>query len=284
VTSLLLDGVTAADDGSRTRIEAEQVARQALGADDLPEFDHLLAVARRAYPNREENIVHCDNIPCGLLRRWLVEVSQRLVARGLLSRVDDGPWLLADELVAGLRGATSGEDLRAAANRRRSEYAWTRAHPGPIHVGEPDAMPDVSKLPDAARRLNGALMWMVSQEYPPDREVDAADALAVGAAGSPGTYTGPAKVVLSERDFGKVRPGDVMVCPVTTPAWTLLFATAGALVTDAGGVLSHAAIVAREHGIPAVLGTGDLTTRVHDGDVITVNGTAGTVQRAHQTT
>jgi rifampicin phosphotransferase len=142
----------------------------------------------------------------------------------------------------------------------------------------------VSKLPDAARRLNGALLWMVSQEYPPDREVDAADALAVGAAGSPGTYTGPAKVVLSERDFGKVRPGDVMVCPVTTPAWTLLFATAGALVTDAGGVLSHAAIVAREHGIPAVLGTSDLTTRVHDGDVITVDGTAGTVQRAHQTT
>lgn len=277
VTSLLLDGVTAADDGSQTRAEAERAAREALGADDVAEFDGLLAAARRAYPNREDNIVHCDNIPCGLLRRWLVEASRRLVARGLLSRVDDGPWLLADELVAGLRGATSADDLRAAVNRRRSEYAWTRAHPGPIHVGEPDAMPDVSKLPDAARRLNGALMWMVSQEYPPDRDVDAADALAVGAAGSPGTYTGPAKVVLSERDFGKVRPGDVMVCPVTTPAWTLLFATAGALVTDAGGVLSHAAIVAREHGIPAVLGTGDLTTRVNDGDLLTVDGTNGTV-------
>jgi len=279
VTSLLLDGVTAADDGSQTRVQAEQTARDALGEDDLAEFERLLAAARRAYPNREENIVHCDNIPCGLLRRWLGEAARRLVARGLLGRVDDGPWLTADELVAGLRGATSGQNLRGAVDRRRSEYAWTRAHPGPVHVGEPDASPDVSKLPDAARRLNGALLWMVGQEYPPERDVDASDALAVGAPGSPGTHTGPAKVVLTERDFGKVRPGDVMVCPVTTPAWTLLFATAGALVTDAGGVLSHAAIVAREHGIPAVLGTGDLTSKVNDGDLLTVDGTAGTVHR-----
>lgn len=99
----------------------------------------------------------------------------------------------------------------------------------------------------------------------------------IGTPGAHGTVTGIARVLHGPSDFPRVQPGDIVICPYTDPAWTPLFRIAAAVVTETGGVLSHAAIVAREHGIPAVLGIPDATTRIHDGIRITVNGTAGTV-------
>ena len=89
---------------------------------------------------------------------------------------------------------------------------------------------------------------------------------------------GTARVVLSLTDAGKLKPGDVMVAPATMPAWTPLFASIAAVVTDVGGVLSHAAIVAREYGIPAVLGTLKATSVLQDGQSLEVDGDAGTVR------
>ncbi|MGH7910224.1 MAG: PEP-utilizing enzyme, partial [Candidatus Dormibacteraceae bacterium] len=88
---------------------------------------------------------------------------------------------------------------------------------------------------------------------------------------------GQVRVVRGVADFLRLRPGEVLVCPTTDPAWSVLFATAGALVTDRGAVLSHAAIQAREHGVPAVLGTGAATRTLRDGDLVTVDGTRGCV-------
>lgn len=99
----------------------------------------------------------------------------------------------------------------------------------------------------------------------------------VGTPGAHGTVTGIARVLHGPSDFPRVQPGDIAICPYTDPAWTPLFRIAAAVVTETGGVLSHAAIVAREHGIPAVLGIPHATTRVQDGARITVNGTEGTV-------
>jgi pyruvate,water dikinase len=98
-----------------------------------------------------------------------------------------------------------------------------------------------------------------------------------GAPGSPGTYRGRVRIVRGEGDFCHLQPGEVLVCPVTTPAWAALFPLAGALVTNDGGVLSHAAIVAREHGLPAVLGTRQATAVLADGQLVVVDGTNGTV-------
>ncbi|MGD8833147.1 MAG: PEP-utilizing enzyme, partial [Pseudomonadales bacterium] len=98
-----------------------------------------------------------------------------------------------------------------------------------------------------------------------------------GFAVSPGRVTAPASVVKSREDFAAMRPNTVLVCPTTTPAWTPLFAQAAGLVTDIGSVLAHGSIVAREYGIPAVLGTGNATERIRDGAVITVDGDAGEV-------
>jgi len=94
---------------------------------------------------------------------------------------------------------------------------------------------------------------------------------------SQGKVTAPARVLLGPEDFDQMRLGDVLVAPITTPAWTPLFTLASAIVTDIGGPLSHSSIVAREYGIPAVLGTAFATRRIQSGQMITVDGTAGTV-------
>jgi pyruvate,water dikinase len=99
----------------------------------------------------------------------------------------------------------------------------------------------------------------------------------VGTPASAGRYTGTVRVVMGEHEFDKIRAGDVVVCPVTSPAWSVVFPSIGALVTDAGGILSHPAIIAREHGIPAVVGTGIATSRLTDGEMVVVDGDAGTV-------
>ena len=98
-----------------------------------------------------------------------------------------------------------------------------------------------------------------------------------GFAASAGRITARACVMLGPEDFGKMHSGDVIVAGITTPAWTPLFARASAIVTDIGGPLSHSSIVAREYGIPAVLATGIGTRRIKDGQIITVDGSAGTV-------
>ena len=99
-----------------------------------------------------------------------------------------------------------------------------------------------------------------------------------GTPGSRGTATGPARIVRGPADFVYVRPGDILVCPFTDPAWTPLLSIAAGVITEQGGVLSHAAIVAREHQIPAVLAVPDATRRIPDGARVTVNGTTGQIQ------
>ncbi|MBK6515432.1 MAG: hypothetical protein IPG04_15255 [Polyangiaceae bacterium] len=99
-----------------------------------------------------------------------------------------------------------------------------------------------------------------------------------GMPGSAGRVTGVARVVRSVDELDRLRPGEILVAPVTTPAWTLAFGRASAIVTDTGSVASHASIVAREHGIPAVVGTGDGTARIVDGQRITVDGGRGVVR------
>jgi pyruvate,water dikinase len=90
--------------------------------------------------------------------------------------------------------------------------------------------------------------------------------------------SGPARIVLGPDDFEGVRPGDIIVAPSSNPSWVPLFAIAGGLVTNTGGVLSHAAVVAREFDLPAVVGTGDATTRIREGQMLELDGTTGYVR------
>jgi pyruvate,water dikinase len=98
-----------------------------------------------------------------------------------------------------------------------------------------------------------------------------------GIGGSPGTVEGVARVVLREDEFDEVRAGDILVCHMTNPAWVVLFTKIAGLVTNAGGLTAHPAVLSREFGIPAVVGTQDATERIHTGDRVRVDGTTGTV-------
>jgi pyruvate,water dikinase len=112
---------------------------------------------------------------------------------------------------------------------------------------------------------------MVAPKKPPQAN------LLNGFGASAGTVTAPACVLRGPEDFRQMRPGDVLVAVITTPAWTPLFAMASAVVTDIGGPLSHGSIVAREYGIPAVMGTGVATRRIHPEQTVTVDGSKGIV-------
>jgi pyruvate,water dikinase len=101
----------------------------------------------------------------------------------------------------------------------------------------------------------------------------------VGTPASAGTATGPARVVLDPVG-ARLQPGQILVAPSTDPGWTPLFLTAGGLVMEMGGANSHGAVVAREYGIPAVVGVPDATYRIRDGEAITVDGSAGTITRS----
>ncbi len=120
-------------------------------------------------------------------------------------------------------------------------------------------------------RAMDSMGWMF-----PANEDSSGDVL-TGNVGSGGVVTAKARVLHSPADFAAFEPGEVLVAAITTPAYTPLFAMAAGVVTDIGGVLSHGSIVAREYGIPAVLGTGSATRLIHTGDEITVDGAAGKV-------
>jgi rifampicin phosphotransferase len=109
---------------------------------------------------------------------------------------------------------------------------------------------------------------------------DSGGALITGTPASSGSATGPVTVLHGPTEFSRLATGDVLVCPYTNPAWTTLFQRAAAVVVDSGGPASHAAIVAREYGIPAVMGTGIGTATLTDGQLVTVNGSTGRVTAA----
>ncbi len=272
-----------ADDLARRRAEADERLESAASERGLDEPDRrrlhrALERAREAWPVREDNLFFTDSMPCGLMRLAVLEIGRRLADSGDIVRREDACWLEADELRAVLRGGREGlGDLGALVARRRAEHAWVIAHPGPAVIGRPASdPPDLRAAPEAVQRTTGAMLWMIEREYPGER---VADTTAVrGTPGSPGRHTGPVRIVRSEDDFAAVQSGDVVVCPITSPVWSVLFSRIGALVTDAGGSLSHAAIVAREHDVPAVLGTVDGTSRLRDGEIVTVDGGAGTVE------
>ena len=110
--------------------------------------------------------------------------------------------------------------------------------------------------------------WAQSQDGGPELN---------GAAASPGVVEGTARVVKTVQEISDVRDGEILVCSITSPAWAPIFTKVGAVVTDIGGVMSHAAIVCREYGLPAVVGTGRATSQIKTGQTIRVDGSSGVV-------
>jgi pyruvate,water dikinase len=222
----------------------------------------LLAWAQHTGPLREDALA-----AMGLFlppaRRLLRAVGLRLVAVGAIDEPMDVCWLTLAEARAAAT-ALDG-DTAVATGLRERVLARKEAARGQRLASPPQYLPK--------NRAMDAFEWMY-----PAREGDAKGGVLSGTAGSGGVVTARARVLSGPQDFASFQPGEVLVASITTPAYTPLFAMAAGVVTDIGGVLSHGSIVAREYGIPAVLGTGSATRLIRTGDEITVDGAAGTVR------
>ncbi len=223
-------------------------------------FRRRLAQAQRFAPMREDGIADVG-LSYPLLRQMLLELGRRFADAGMISESKDIFWLTEPEVVEAAERLDQAAGLTDAASHvGERKRAWKQARQWSPPVALPNRILglDIAKIKEGRkRRANGEVLK--------------------GVGASPGRVEAPASVLAGPEDFSKMREGDVLVASITTPAWTPLFARASAVVTDVGGPLSHGSIVAREYGIPAVLGTGSATSRIHSGEIITVEGTEGKV-------
>lgn len=242
---------------TKERETLERGCREALA--DRPQllrkFDALLEVAQR-YAVLRERQARDLTLGWPVLRRCALRIGENLASMGLIDVAEDVFFLLRAEL-------GGREDLRERVAERKQRWERLRRLAAPLAIGEP---------PKAMSRLvQGLAEASRTQPVSPD-------AILVGEPASPGRATGRARVVDGPEDFDSFEEGDVLVARLTAPAWTPLFGRAAAVVTDGGTLAAHASLVAREYGIPAVVGTGDATRKLRNGMVVTVDGGAGVVE------
>jgi rifampicin phosphotransferase len=236
------------------------------------EFDRLLAGARLAYGLRDDNSSILLSWRVGLARRAWLAAGERLVARGAVSDRDLVLEATAAEVASLLRGrATVGTvELGSRADHRRT----LRAADAPAVLGPPEA-----PVPTGVGGALG-LVFEVFSLFDVGVASNPEPLCGTGVGAAP--YTGTVRLVDGTRTDAveHFNPGDVLVAPMTSPSYNLLLSLAGAVVTEAGGLFSHAAIMARELGLPAVIGAPEAMTLLRDGDVVTVDPVGGEVRRS----
>jgi len=229
--------------------------------EELAAFEALVTAAREIGWLTEGHNYWIDRMCSDRLRRLTRRVGARLVRDGVLDDAEDVVYLRRDEIGELIRAPRDRRALvadrtgRHEANRRRAAPAKL----GRIRERDPNAKIDPFEGARFAVEADGSLR---------------------GTGASAGIARGIARVVTGPADFDRVAPGDIVVATASNPGWLPLFAIAGGFVTDTGGALSHAAVVAREFGIPAVVGTREGTKRIVDGRRIEIDGTTGLVRLA----
>jgi phosphohistidine swiveling domain-containing protein len=251
----------------RTRLVAE--ARQRLTGYPGPvvqEFEFLLKAAQEARVLSEDHNFWIDFRSMYRVRHAFLEVGRRLAADGALAAAEDVFYLTLEEVRE--NGARPALDRGAlVAERRAARERFRRIAPPPMLGAAP-----------AEQQQHDPLGRALNHFYHAEGHASGASDLLSGVAGATGVARGPARVVRSLAEAGALRPGEILVAPTMAPSWTPLFATAAAVVTDTGGALSHAAVVAREYGLPAVVGAGAATALIENGQMIEVDGGAGVVR------
>jgi pyruvate,water dikinase len=258
---------------------SEQDAAAARIREAVPEqyrahYDELLADARKVAPLRDERGIYNEAWSNGIARRTLLEVGRRLAAARRIDAAENALDATCDELAAMLRGA-GGPSAREL--RERTE--WRKNAPiseiPPFLGPPPSPPPPMDGLPPHAAAAMAAVNAAIGEVFMP--ETRQSETAIVGKPVSNGVYVGPARLILHPSEFSRVTRGDVLVTTATSASFNVVLPLLGAIVTDRGGQLSHAAIVAREYGIPAVVGTLKATAVIRDGQLVRVNGATGRI-------
>jgi phosphohistidine swiveling domain-containing protein len=249
--------------------------RARVPASHQKDFDELLGEARLTYHLRDERGVYSDIWASGLMRRAVLAAGRRVADRGRIAIPQHMLDASLDEMCA-LVSDAGGPSAEELASRPAFRATYT-AKDAPSVLGPPEPPePDLAALPPAAARLMRATFVALGHLFG-SSEAQHAEKVLYGLAASKGVYEGPARRVSGPSEFARITEGDVLVTESTTEAFNILLPLLGGIVTDNGGLLSHAAIVAREYGIPGVVGTREATERIADGVRVRVDGDAGEV-------
>ncbi len=238
-------------EGAKRRAAVMRDVEARLGSDAarIARFRKLAEPLAYYIPIREAR-AYWQLVVTGVMRTVLLRRGRLLAERGALAKPDEIFYLEPKEIEAAMKGDAA--DLLSRVQKRKAEWEfWSQRRPPESIGGDAEGKP---------------------------RHGDAADGVIRGVAASRGLVTARARVLADLGDADRLQPGEVLVCAMSSPPWTPLFAIAGGVVTDSGGILSHPAIVAREYGIPAVVGAQLATQRIPDGALITVDGTNGIIQ------
>jgi phosphohistidine swiveling domain-containing protein len=268
---------TSVETGEETADVDSKIAeiREKVPEEHRDAFDDSLAEARLMYRIRDERGVFSDIWASGIMRRAALAAGRRAASQGRLTEPEHIVDADINEMKALVTGA-GGPSAEELAERNRVRSALT-AKDAPPFLGDPPAPPpDPSGLPPATARVMRATGIVIDAMFGSSEEEHTETTLR-GLAASRGVYEGPARRVSDPSEFARIAQGDVLVTESTTEAFNILLPLLGAIVTDAGGLLSHAAIVSREYGIPGVVGTREGTTRIADGARVRVDGDKGEV-------
>jgi pyruvate,water dikinase len=263
---------------TRDRITAEY---RALLADDVTEaFDQNLGLARLVFPYVESHNFYVEHWYHTIFWNKARAFGALLAAHDMLDDAEDIFYLQRTEVLDALIDLrlawAAGSQPRGArywrpivAKRRQVMDAMRRFSPPPALGAVPETITEPMTI----------MLWGITTERVRDWAAGAGESASTltGFAASPGVVEGTARVVLDLQQLGELEPGEILVAPVTSPSWTPVFGKIAAAVSDIGGIMSHAAIVSREYGLPAVVGTGTATTRIRTGDRLRVDGNTGTV-------
>jgi pyruvate,water dikinase len=259
----------------RDRIAAEY--RELLADEQRQSFDEMLGLCRHVFPHAEGHKFFIEHWGTSLFFNKMREIGQVFVEHGFLADAEDLFYLNTHEVHEALSdlglawaGGAPGRGTvywpPVVAERKRVLDVLSRWTPPPA----------LGTVPEQVNDPTVQLLWGVTADRLRSWTEQETDAV-TGYAASPGVVEGVARVVRNVDEIGSVQPGEVLVCPVTAPSWGPVFPRIAAAVSDIGGMMSHAAIVAREYGLPAVVGTGHATSTIRTGDRVRVDGDAGRV-------
>jgi pyruvate,water dikinase len=261
----------------RRRAEAIASFEKKLAPADMASFRRMLAVAQKIYAYQEDHGFYIDQGSTAALHYALMACGRRLARLGVLEAAADVFFLTYAELTEILDDISRSEPIGVYHHKplvesllpeRKDEWSRVGTLDAPLTLGNvPEKMTD----PIAIK-----VFGIVDDVLHPKGEKEVRTHLE-GFAASRGVAQGPARVVKQFEEFSKVKSGEILVCPYTGTAWTPLFLKIAGVVTDTGGMLTHAAIAAREYGIPAVVGTWNATSSIRDGDIVRIDGGAGVV-------
>ena len=265
----------------RDRIAAEY--RDLLATDeDRASFDELLQLARTVYPFVEDHNFYCEHQHYSLFWNKVRELGAVFAHHGFFEDAEDIFFLHRYEVHPALWDLQSGwatetpdrreHYQRLVAERKRVMEAMRRWSPPPA----------LGKVPEEVTESFTVMLWGITtatlERWQEAEHGGDDDGFLQGVAAAPGVAEGPARVIFSASELEDVQPGEILVCPITAPSWAPVFGRIAGAVSDIGGIMSHAAIVSREYGMPAVVGTGFGTTRITTGQMLRIDGDKGSVE------